>query len=223
MSLNNVKAKNVDGAMHFYDETTGTDFVEFDAPNLTVSIPTGASLDIESGGALKIAGTDRTAGLAAVAANVAGLNALNANVTTLGVINANVAKEVALVANVAGLNALHNNEAKLDSLATNVTTLNAAVAGVAANYKAARGTATLDGANPTSINTGLTTVTGFTANLKTNAAPALDPTQLTVEFGSPVAAGFAEVYAWKVTSNTDPTLIASENNTVSISWTAFGT
>jgi hypothetical protein len=124
----------------------------------------GGEIDIVSGGAVKIAGTDKTAVLAAAVA--------------------------------------------------------APIAGVAASYKVARGETALDGTNPTPVATGLATVIGFTATLKGTAAPGVGTSVLTANIAG--AAGNVDVYAWKPTSNADPTLIAS-TGTESFYWTAVGT
>jgi hypothetical protein len=120
----------------------------------------GGEIDIVSGGALKVAGTDRTAALAT------------------------------------------------------------APAGVAAGYKVARGETALDGSNPTPVATGLATVIGFTATLKGTGAPGVGTSTLTADIAG--AAGNVNVYAWKPTSNSDPTLVAS-TGTESFYWTATGT
>lgn len=129
----------------------------------TVAVPSGASVDFESGAALKIAGTDRT------------------------------------------------------------TALSTAPAGVAAGYKIARGEVTLDGSNPTAIATGLATVVAATVTNKRSTAPGLDPHIFTVDYGGGVAAGTVNLYAWKPTTSTDTTLIASTDADDVISWVAIGT
>jgi hypothetical protein len=126
------------------------------------AVPNGVSLDIETGGALKIAGVDRTAALAT------------------------------------------------------------APAGVASGYKIARGELTLDGANPSSVVTGLATVVAATVTLKKATTPGDDPIAFTVDYGGGVTAGQLDVYAWK-TDGADPTLIASTNSTAIVSWIAIGT
>ncbi len=122
----------------------------------------GGEIDIVSGGALKIAGTDKTAALAAAVATPA--------------------------------------------------------AGVAAGYMIARGETALDGSNPTPVATGLTSVVGFSATLKGSAAPGVGTSVLTAV----ISGATVNVYAWKPTSNSDPTLIAS-TGTESFYWTATGT
>lgn len=124
-------------------------------------VKSGGELDIESGGTLKIAGTDRTA------------------------------------------------------------QLNAAVAGVAAGYKIARGgAAALDGSNPTPIATGLTTIVAAVVQLRGTAAPGDNTSVLTTDFTG--SDGTLNVYAWKNTSGSDPTLVAS-TGTETFDWIAMGT
>lgn len=94
------------------------------------------------------------------------------------------------------------------------------VAGVADGYKIARGETALDGGNPTPVATGLTTVIAFVATLKGTAAPGVGTSVLTANIAG--AAGNVDVYAWKPTSNSDPTLVAS-TGTESFYWTAIGT
>jgi hypothetical protein len=123
-----------------------------------IGVASGGEVDFESGAALKIAGSDRTAALAT------------------------------------------------------------ATAGVAAGYKVARGEAALDGSNPTPITTGLTTCIAAVATLKGSAAPGDNTSVLTCLIGT---ADF-DVYAWKNTGGTDPTLVAS-TGTESFYWIAIGT
>ena len=93
--------------------------------------------------------------------------------------------------------------------------------GAALNMKS--GEVTLGGTNPTSVATGLTTITGAVAVIKTATAPGDDPVTVTVDYGGSVAAGQLDIYAWKNTGGTDPTLVASTNSSAVISWIAFGT
>lgn len=96
--------------------------------------------------------------------------------------------------------------------------LTGGVVGVAAGYKIARGEAALDGSNPTPVATGLTTVVAFVATLKGSAAPGIGTSVLTAV----ISGATGNVYAWKVTDATDPTLIAS-TGTESFYWIAVGT
>lgn len=98
--------------------------------------------------------------------------------------------------------------------------VNTPVAGVADGYKVARGETALDASNPTPVATGLTTVISFAAALKGTAAPGVGTSVLTANIAG--AAGNVDVYAWKPTSNSDPTLIAS-TGTESFYWVAVGT
>jgi hypothetical protein len=93
-----------------------------------------------------------------------------------------------------------------------------APAAVASGYMVARGETALDGSNPTPVVTGLSTVTGFSATLKGSGAPGVGTTTLTYT----ASGGTVSVYAWKPTSNADPTLIAS-TGTETFGWTAIGT
>lgn len=92
---------------------------------------------------------------------------------------------------------------------TNALTLDVAVAG---------GSEALGGANPTTVATGLTTVTGFAATISESSAPGDNTTTLTYT----VSGGTVSVYAWKPTSVSNPTLIAS-TGTETFGWVAVGT
>lgn len=96
--------------------------------------------------------------------------------------------------------------------------LTGGVIGVAAGYKIARGETALDGSNPTPVSTGLTTVIAFVATLKGSAAPGVGTSVLTAV----ISGATGNVYAWKPTSNADPTLVAS-TGTESFYWIAVGT
>jgi hypothetical protein len=98
-----------------------------------------------------------------------------------------------------------------------------AVGGVADSYKLARGEVTLDGSNPTPITTGLATVVAAVACFKTAVALGDDPNALTVDYGGSVAAGELDIHAWKNSSGTDPTQVASTNSAMVVSWIAIGT
>lgn len=93
-----------------------------------------------------------------------------------------------------------------------------AVLGLAAGVKVTSGTGTLDGGNPTGIATGLATVTGFTATLKGTGAPGVGTSTLTAD----ISGATVNVYAWKPTSVSNPTLIAS-TGTEEFYWIAVGT
>ncbi len=92
------------------------------------------------------------------------------------------------------------------------------VVGVASGYKAARGETALDGSNPTPVTTGLTTITGCSLTIKTTAAPGIGTSIITYSTSS----GTLNMYAWKVTSSVDATLVAS-TGTETIGWICFGT
>ena len=82
------------------------------------------------------------------------------------------------------------------------------------------GTVQLDGSNPTPVDLSsyLTGIDGAMVSLVTATAPALDPSWIT----HAVSGTTLNVYAWKVTASGDATLVASTNNTLSVSFIAFG-
>lgn len=83
------------------------------------------------------------------------------------------------------------------------------------------GEVTLDGANPTPVATGLSTISHAGVSLKSAIALGVDPGSVTHDFTG--SDGTLNVYAWKPTSNSNPTVIASTNNTFVASWWARGT
>lgn len=96
-----------------------------------------------------------------------------------------------------------------------------AVAGAAAGYKIARGGGVaLDGSNPTPVATGLTTIVAAFVQLRGTAAPGDNTSVLTTDFTG--SDGTLNVYAWKNTSGSDPTLVAS-TGTETFDWFAVGT
>jgi len=84
----------------------------------------------------------------------------------------------------------------------------------------ARGEVTLDGTNPTAVATGLTTIAGAVAVFKTASALGDDPNALSVDYTG--TDGTLNIYAWKNTGGTDPTLVASTNSSMVVSWVAIG-
>lgn len=95
----------------------------------------------------------------------------------------------------------------------------------AVNWKAQKtalqldwGIGTLDGSNPTPVTHRLNQiVAGFVQQIG-SASPGLDPTKLTAAISS----NTFNVHAWKPTSASDCTLIASTNNTITFFWLAVG-
>lgn len=79
---------------------------------------------------------------------------------------------------------------------------------------------TLDGSNPTTWATGLSKVVGASATLKAAATPGDDPSWCSVNFTG--TDGNVDLYAYKNTSGTDPTLVASTNNTAVFTCIAVG-
>lgn len=94
-----------------------------------------------------------------------------------------------------------------------------AIQGTSQGMKVAGGTAALDGSNPTTIVTGLAVVTSFVAVLKGSSAPGDNTSVLTVNPNA--TAGSFDVYEWKNTGGSDPTLQAS-TGTESFYWLAIG-
>ncbi len=102
-----------------------------------------------------------------------------------------------------------------------MTQTEAGLMGVASGYRLARGGgAALDGGNPTPIATGLTTIVAAAVQLRGTAAPGDNTSVLTTDFSG--SDGTLNVYAWKNTSGTDPTLVAS-TGTETFDWIAIGT
>lgn len=89
---------------------------------------------------------------------------------------------------------------------------------LAGGSKIKSGAVTLDGANPTPVATGLTSITSCTVSLGATTAPGVGTSVVTLGKSS----GTLNVYAWKVTSTTDTTLIASTDNTSSVNWVCVG-
>lgn len=71
--------------------------------------------------------------------------------------------------------------------------------------KIVAGEIALDGSNPTPIASGLTTVTSVALTLKGSSAPGDSTEVVTYD----VSGGTVNVYGWKNTGGTDPTLVAS--------------
>ena len=83
------------------------------------------------------------------------------------------------------------------------------------------GTVTLDGSNPTPVDLSTycsSLLVGIT-NMSGSSAPGDDPSLITQEVA---AASVLNVYAWKNTSGTDPTLLASTDNARVVDWFAIG-
>jgi hypothetical protein len=108
----------------------------------------------------------------------------------------------------------------LDGLTKTTAQLNALVVGVAGGYKLARSAApvALDGSNPTTVATGLTTVIAGGACLSGTAAPGLSTCALSVAISSTNL----DIYGWKPTGAADCALIAS-GGTELLHWWAIRT
>lgn len=92
---------------------------------------------------------------------------------------------------------------------------------VTAGLRFACGEVTLDGGNPTPITTGLSTIVSGGVSLKAAATPGDDPSWASVDYSG--SDGTMNLYAYKNTGGTDPTLVASTNNTAVFTWWAVGT
>lgn len=93
------------------------------------------------------------------------------------------------------------------------------VGGVAAAYRLARGTITLDGSNPSSAATGLTTVVACNVDGPAAAGvPGDDPMGASPFINSTSI----DIYAWG-TNGTDPTPVPSTNNSAVFYWICIGT
>ena len=86
--------------------------------------------------------------------------------------------------------------------------------------KAVWGTVTLDGSNPTPVALAgyLSTVEAVELTLQSSTAPGDDPSWVSVA----ISGSTANVYAWKNTGGTDPTLVASTNNSAIFQFVAYG-
>lgn len=98
------------------------------------------------------------------------------------------------------------------------TEINLLAQGVAAGYKLARGETALDGSNPTTAATGLTTIVACVVALKGTAAPGLGTSVVTFDW----SAANVSFYAWAPTGAGDTTLIAS-TGTETVGWVCIGT
>ena len=79
----------------------------------------------------------------------------------------------------------------------------------------------LDGGNPTPIDLSayFTSVEAAVVSMDGSVAPADDPSLIT----HAISGTTVDVYAWKNTGGTDPTLVASTNNSAVVGWIAVGT
>lgn len=83
------------------------------------------------------------------------------------------------------------------------------------------GTVTLDGSNPTPIalSAYFSAVLGAVVSMDGSVAPGDDPSLIT----HAISGTTVNVYAWKNTSGTDPTLVASTDNARLVHFIAIGT
>lgn len=82
------------------------------------------------------------------------------------------------------------------------------------------GTVQLDGSNPTPINLSayLSLVEAYSIEHNSAVAPGDDPTYFT----GAISGATLNVYAWKNTGGTDPTLVASTDNATTLSFMIVG-
>lgn len=79
------------------------------------------------------------------------------------------------------------------------------------------GTIALDGSNPTPVQTPFTTILGASVSLNVSTAPGDNTAVVTWA----AVGGVLNIYAWKNTSGTDPTLVAS-TGTESVGFVVVG-
>lgn len=172
----------------------------------TQTVESGGVLNVASGGALQIAGS-------ALTGSAAELNVLHGVTAGTAAASKAVVLDSSKKIDVLDITQLKVGGTDLTTVATN------AVDGLAAGYKVARGTVTLDGSNPTPAATGLTTIVACSLMPQGSSAPGLDPVSF---WGNPSGATL-NIYAYKSTSNADPTQIDSTNAAVIVHWACVGT
>lgn len=85
------------------------------------------------------------------------------------------------------------------------------------------GTVTLGGANPTSVTTNLTTLLGCQVSPLRSTQVGVHPASVAfLTVLTTAVAGRLDIYAWRFTSSSDPTLIASTSRDV-LTWVCIGT
>ena len=85
------------------------------------------------------------------------------------------------------------------------------------------GVTTLDGSNPTTVTTTLSsnvTCEIVLKNAVSGASPGDDPTYVTAVWTTGTST--LDIYAWKNTSGTDPTFVASTNSAATVAYVCFG-
>ncbi len=82
------------------------------------------------------------------------------------------------------------------------------------------GTVVLDGGNPTDIDLAayMSSILAGVTNMSGSVAPGDDPSLITQTSSTTVL----NIYAWKNTTGTDPTLVASTDNARVVDWLAIG-
>ena len=87
--------------------------------------------------------------------------------------------------------------------------------------KVVGGTIALDGSNPSSATTGLATIVGCSVSLLDANTIGIDP--ISFSLVRTATAGQLDVYAWKATSSSNPTLTASTNSSSTVAYLCTGT
>ena len=85
------------------------------------------------------------------------------------------------------------------------------------NTQTVGGETALDGSNPTAVSTELSTITSVALTIANSSAPGVGTSILTYA----VSGGTLSIYAWKVTSSSDTTLVAS-TGTETVSYVVVG-
>ncbi len=88
---------------------------------------------------------------------------------------------------------------------------------LATNTETIGGETALDGSNPTAVSTGLSTIVSVDLTLEGSGAPGVGTSLVTYT----KSGGTVSIYAWKVTSSSDTTLVAS-TGTETVSYTVVG-
>ena len=91
----------------------------------------------------------------------------------------------------------------------------------ASNERMESGSLALDASNPTVATTTFSTITACVVGLEDAVAPGVGTSVVTGVPANVAEASTVSIYAWKPTSNSDPTLVAS-TGTETVHWVATG-
>ena len=139
---------------------------------------------------------------------------------TLKISGETVSPSAAEIVLINGLTATSAELNVLDGVAVTGAQINLLAQGAAAGYKISRSAAavTLDGANPTTVASGLTTPVAAFAQLASTDAPGSGIAALTAN----IRGTNIDVYAWKHSSTDVTTLIASTDAASAFYWMCVG-